>query len=109
MRSMHTRRGGRGAMAGLLLVGAAMASMGQAAPMGPESPSVRDAAHLEGAAPNNLDRRLVGEVAQEVRRTSPGVAPSVLGIDDAFLDTRNLVHNEQLRERLREDPSNPVP
>lgn len=102
MLSMHTRRGVRGAMAGLLLVGAAMASVCGASPMGPEVPSARDAARLEGALPNELDRRLIGEVAQEVRRTGPGVTPSVLGIDDAFLDAGSFVHQQHLRDQLRE-------
>ena len=96
---MHTRRGGRGAMAGSLLVGATMVSLCHATPLGPEASSARDVAHLEGTVSNDLDRRLVGEVAQEVRRTGSGVT-SRPGIDNALLDTRSLAHNEQLRERL---------
>ena len=106
MRTMHMRRGGRGAMAGWLLVGATMVSVCQATPLAPEATSARDAVHLEGTLSNDLDRRLVGEVAQEVLRTGSGVTPSGLGIDNAFLDTRSLAHDEQLRERLRDDTSN---
>src|SRR5262245_41164886 len=37
---------------------------------------------------------VVGDVVQEVRRTGPGVLPSLIGIDDGFLTNGALLHSE---------------
>jgi hypothetical protein len=90
-------------MAGLLLGGAPLPLASQAAPLDPDAPlAVREAPHLEGSAAYDADRGLsvIGEAAQEVRRTGPGVKPSVLGIDEAFLNEGSLLHNEQLRDEI---------
>jgi len=72
-----------------------------ALPLAPE-PAAREKPRTEVILSNDAesaDKRsaVIREVAQEVRRTGPGIAPS-LGIDDGFLNQGNLLQTE-LREQ----------
>jgi len=86
-------------MTGLLLVGVAVSLASQATPIGSETSSPRDAARLESGV-HHPDRQVVGEVAQEMQRSGSGVTPSVLGIDNAFVASGSMLHNEQLRDEV---------
>lgn len=97
MRGMDKGWGVRCANTGLLLAAGAMAFGCWASPISPErASSLRDAPRLESTAANDFDKRLtpVSEATQEVRRTGPGISPSLLGIEEDVLSQGSLLHSE---------------
>jgi hypothetical protein len=97
MRGMDKGWGVQCANTGLLLAAGAMAFGSWASPIIPErASSWRDALRLESTAANDFDKRLtpVSEATQEVRRTGPGISPSLLGIDEDVLNQGSLLHSE---------------
>ena len=91
--------GGRAAgcaLAGALLIAGALSVSALAAPIvreGPRGPLPGEVVATEGSSTG------VGDALQEVRRTGPGFAPNLFGIDDGFLTNGSLLHSE-LRERI---------
>lgn len=93
---MNGGRAVRRALAGALLIAGALSVSALTAPIvreGPRGALPGQAVATEGSITG------LGDALQEVRRTGPGFAPDLLGIDDGFLMNGSLLHSE-LRERI---------